>query len=196
MGHNRYEAFTDRELLALCAQRDERAWTEIYRRYRWFVWSVARGFYRLDHATAEDVAFAVWGQLVRHCTDDITNLAGWLHRVTYNQAVTVWRKQKRQIPSEFEFDLEDLGAPLPEDVALENELRQALVAAFNRLSPACQRVLRVVFFEGHESYDEIAVALGRPKGSVGPTRKRCVEQLARLVEQAMIFGGWHEGETR
>ena len=31
------------------------------------------------------------------------------------------------------------------------------------------------------SYDEIAVAVQRPRGSLGPTRRRCLDQLRSLL---------------
>ena len=61
--------------------------------------------------------------------------------------------------------------------------RQAALAdAMRKLAPRCRDLLILVFLDTAEpSYDEIAARLGMPKGSIGPTRNRCLEQLRALL---------------
>ena len=61
--------------------------------------------------------------------------------------------------------------------------RQAALAdALRKLAPRCRDLLTLVFLDATEpSYDEIAAQLGLPKGSIGPTRNRCLEQLRSLL---------------
>jgi DNA-directed RNA polymerase specialized sigma24 family protein len=61
------------------------------------------------------------------------------------------------------------------------ERDRALLEAFGRLGPRCQRLLRLMMADPPPSYDEIAAALDMPVGSIGPTRGRCLEQLRHLL---------------
>ena len=47
----------------------------------------------------------------------------------------------------------------------------------------CRSLLTLVFLTASEpSYDDIAAQLGIPKGSIGPTRNRCLQQLRAILE--------------
>ena len=68
----------------------------------------------------------------------------------------------------------------PLDTAvLADERSRALRAGFARLGDDCQQLLRLLCADPPLSYDELAAALDRPRGSIGPTRQRCIEQLRR-----------------
>ncbi len=178
---------SDATLLARAAQEDQAAWRALYGRYRWFVWSVVRGFYQLDPATAEDVAMAVWGKLVVHI-DSIQRperLAGWLHRTAYNEAIGTLRRHRRQIPTDFEDDVEDVLSPGPEERAVDDETSRGLVTAFSRLGDECREMLWLMFSERELSYEGIAEILGRPEGAHGPPRRRCLDTLRALLDEAL-----------
>ncbi len=189
-GRKDFDSQTDAELLGAARRGEEAAWRSLYERYRWFVWSVARGFYQLDYATAEDVAMSVWGKLAIYCERirEPEKLAAWLRRTTYNEAVGALRRQGRQIPTDFEWDVEDTTTPGPDEVVVEDELKRALVRGFNQLSGDCRQLLYLMFHEEGLSYAEMGHILGRAPGALGPTRGRCLEQLAQLIEQAMTTG--------
>ena len=57
------------------------------------------------------------------------------------------------------------------------ERDRALMAAFGRLGDRCQQLLRLLMADPAPPYDEIGAALDMPVGSIGPTRRRCLEQL-------------------
>ena len=48
-------------------------------------------------------------------------------------------------------------------------------------------LLRLLCIDPPVSYEDVAVALEIPKGSIGPTRQRCLERLRRIID---------EGESR
>ena len=54
-------------------------------------------------------------------------------------------------------------------------LRQALV----HLPPCCQRLLALLIEDPPIPYAEISATLGIPVGSIGPTRRRCLDKLRR-----------------
>ena len=75
-------------------------------------------------------------------------------------------------------------APLAEDALSDlqqlNRLRQAL----DRMDERCRELLTLIFADEDEKlpYEEVAVRLQMPVGSIGPTRARCLQKLRRLVE--------------
>jgi DNA-directed RNA polymerase specialized sigma24 family protein len=51
------------------------------------------------------------------------------------------------------------------------------------LNARCRRLLTLLFLDPDEpSYEEISAQLGIPKGSIGPTRNRCLQQLRLALE--------------
>ncbi len=177
----------DAVLLARAAGGDDAAWSALYERYRWFVWSIVRGFYQLDMATAEDVAMAVWGKLVAYADrlEQPERLASWLHRTATNEAIGTLRRRRRQIPTELNEELEDAVTPGPEERVIDDEVAEALVVAFRQLSENCQQLLWLLFFEDELTYAGVAEILGRSVGALGPTRRRCLAKLRTMVEQPL-----------
>ena len=55
------------------------------------------------------------------------------------------------------------------------------MAAFELLTEDDQRFLRLLCAVPPIDYETIAEILGRPIGSIGPTRARCLERLRRLI---------------
>jgi RNA polymerase sigma factor (sigma-70 family) len=72
-------------------------------------------------------------------------------------------------------------APDPLEVSIGLEERQAVHECIAALGSPCRELVRLLFEE--RSYDEIALELGIPRGSIGPSRGRCLARLARLLEQ-------------
>ena len=177
----------DDELLRRCARGDEAAWVEMHRRYERLVWSIARSFFRRDHATAEDVACAVWAKLVTECGSGIRHIGGWLHRVTYNEAVSAWRARRRVVVSDAFTDGCDPASVAPDEAVIEAEARAAVVSAFLRLPNESQNLLRVLVLDDVGTYADKAAVLGCPRGSLGPRRARSLEHLARLVESELAL---------
>jgi DNA-directed RNA polymerase specialized sigma24 family protein len=56
--------------------------------------------------------------------------------------------------------------------------------AMSELPADCKRLVELLFYRAPPpSYDDLALALEVPKGSIGPTRMRCLEKLRRLLEK-------------
>lgn len=172
------------ELLAAAADGDSGAWSAIVDRYERLVWSVVRG-YRLGDAASSDVCQTVWMRLVENCDRirDPERLPGWLSTTARNESLRLVRASKRTIPSEFEFDLVDESTPDLDASLINEERMRRLVEAFNELDEDCQRLLRLLTTDPPLDYDTIGELIGRPKGSIGPTRARCIEKLRRIMER-------------
>ena len=98
-----------------------------------------------------------------------------------NECIRVLKRQKRQIPSDFEFDVAD---PTSRDVAdplIDLEMIEAALEAFEQLSPEHQQLMRLLCADPPLDYETIASIIDRPIGSIGPTRARCLAKLRAII---------------
>lgn len=153
------------------------------------VWSVARGF-RLDDATAKDVAQTVWLKLIENMDSikEPDRLPGWLATTTRREALRMAKAKDRVIPSEFEFDVADESASMDE-MLIDLEENRLVVQAFRTLDEFCRQLLRLMIVEPPLSYEDISEATGRPVGSLGPTRARCLEKLKAAMTRITSGSG-------
>jgi RNA polymerase sigma factor (sigma-70 family) len=174
---------THGQLLIKARKGDQDAWSELVDRMSPMVWSIARGF-RLDQATATDVAQTVWLKLIDNLDqiEDPERLPGWMATTCRREALRVANVSKRTIPSNFEFDLPDPTHSV-ESVVVDEEDRAAVRNAFNSLDAGDQLLLRLVVLEPSLSYQEISQITGRPVGSLGPTRARALTRLRQALDE-------------
>jgi RNA polymerase sigma factor (sigma-70 family) len=170
-------------LLTLAANGERAAWDALVERFGQMVWSVARGF-RLDDASAKDVSQTVWLKLIENIDsiNDPERLPGWLATTSRREALRVSRAYERDVPSEFEYDVED-PSPSLEEVLIDDEDHRFVVQAFKTLDEVCQQLLRLMIIEPVLSYEEISEVTGRPIGSLGPTRARCLDKLRSSISR-------------
>ena len=170
------------ELLSRVVAGDEQAWNEVVDRYAGLVWSVARS-YRLSSAATQDVVQTVWLRLAEHCGKirQPDRLASWLATTTRNEALRVIRGNTRQTPQAMDDDLAELTTPSIEERVGDDVTLRAVLAAFAKLSPEDQQLMRLLCAVPPIDYQTIAEMLGRPIGSIGPTRARCLERLKKLL---------------
>ncbi|MFI9815235.1 RNA polymerase sigma factor [Saccharothrix variisporea] len=172
---------TDRHAACVVAARDgdRRALDVLVADLTPLVWHVARG-HGLDRSTAEDVVQTVWLALLRHLDRLVEPraLAGWLVVATRREAQRTWTPSRREaaLSDELAEQLESEYG-LPEDAALVDDRDHRLWRAFGRLSQKCQELLRLTVLAGRAEYRAVAEALSMPRGSIGPTRGRCLTTL-------------------
>jgi RNA polymerase sigma factor (sigma-70 family) len=177
---SRFDTTPDAELLALLAPgSSERsaAWAALVARHSPRMYAVARSF-SLDPATAEDLVQTAWLRLLERTGQlrDATSVGPWLCMVVRNDARKLVTR-RRAVPTDTGFDQRpDPGEPADTGI-IGRERAAALRSAFARLGEECRQLLRLLTADPPLSYEEVAAALGRPRGSLGPTRRRCLEQL-------------------
>ena len=166
------------------ADGDRQAWNQVVDRHAQLVWSIARSF-RLDDATVADVSQTVWLRLVEHAGSirDEQALPGWLATCTRREALRALRRGKREFASEIDEAADPSVASFVERLE-SDDLRRTMLVAFNRLSETCQQLLRLLSMDPPAEYTVVAEALGRPIGSIGPTRQRCLGRLRTLLAEA------------
>ena len=178
------EALSHGELLRRAGAGDGSAWNDLVERFGQMVWSIARGF-RLDDATAKDVSQTVWLKLVENI-DKITDperLPGWLATTARREALRVSKARDRDIPTDFEYDVPDDISPSLDEMLIDDEENRSVVRAFATLDAVCQQLLRLMMIEPALSYEEISETTGRPIGSLGPTRARCLDKLKSAISR-------------
>lgn len=172
-------------LLDCARSGDQQAFGEIVRELTPLLWHVARAR-GLDREDAADAVQAAWLCLLGSMQKirDPAALRGWLITVTQREA---WRLRTAIDRAGYPTadGLPDLAAHDldPDQRVLDEEKRRCLWDNLHRLSPRCQELLRVVAFVERPDYTSVAGALGMPRGSIGPTRGRCLAKLrASLID--------------
>lgn len=172
---------------------DRSSMDEIVRELTPLLWHVARSE-GLDEETSADVVQGAWLVLLASLDKIHTPVAltGWLITVTKREA---WRingaRRTERIDEDVVARLPD-PADRPDEWLVADETRRRLWRAVAQLSDRCQRLMRVVAFTHRPSYQEVSVALGIARGSIGPTRGRCLARLRALltVDGSDIEGNW------
>ncbi len=177
--------FSDACLVKQCLQGSEAAWSTLISKYKNLVYSipVRYGFSQADSA---DIFQAVCLDLLNELPRlrEPNALAGWLIQVTRNRCFHEKRAQQKREPLEAEDRLAEGAIQEPEDLVAQSEREQELREALLELSPRCQKLLQMLFFEMPvRPYEEVARDLNLALGSIGFVRRRCLEKLRGRIEQ-------------
>lgn len=174
------------ELVQRAADGDERAWQELVDRYTALLWSIARS-YGLATADSADVVQTAWLRLVERLASlrDPERVGAWLATTVRRECLRTLRRGGRMVLADDDHPLEVVDPSPPPDARLITSERDALLwQAVDRLAERCRQLLRVLMNDPPPDYEEVSAALDMPIGSIGPTRRRCLEQLRRGVEAA------------
>lgn len=172
------------QLIASAIEGDQTAWNTLVARYTRLVWHVIHGFGALSDDDRADVHQTVWLQLVERLDTirDPERVGSWLATTARNQCISRLRTLGIELPDP------DSAADVPseastgEQLVLDGERDAALWTAFGTLRTGCQQLLRLLLADPPFSYDEIAEILDMPRGSIGPTRQRCLERLRAALD--------------
>ena len=187
-------------LVKRCLAGDAIAWQQLVDTYARLVHSIPVR-HGLSQDEVSDVGQEVFIALAKnlHQLEDPERLPAWLVTTARRFSWRALQKRRREHLGD-QSDISDDPAidntmstqvqPLFQTMPSMGELfegwnRQELLAqAFTRLQARCQTLLRMLFMETSEpSYDEISTELALPKGSIGPTRNRCLQNLRTILEE-------------
>ena len=162
---------------------ERQAWDALVDRYAPLIWSICRS-HRLEAADAQDAAQNVWLKLMDHLDDlrDPAALPGWLATTTRRECGRILRTARRPRGAGHALAAEtitDEHAQAAEQDLLTAERHAALREAFGQLPPGCQQLLALLIEDPALPYAEISARLGIPVGSIGPSRRRCLDKLRR-----------------
>jgi RNA polymerase sigma factor (sigma-70 family) len=184
-------------LVAGALDGHERAWNALVERLERVVWK-AVNMMTTDHEIRNDAFAATWLRLAERLDTirEPQKLPGWLATTATNEARQIVR-QRGRLPIGLPDTSPDvsgggLGSLLKTESVDDGEHDRSLVAiddaravreAFVRLDDGCRQVISVlVLTDPPVAYEQASELLGRPVGSLGPTRKRCLDKMKRLLE--------------
>jgi RNA polymerase sigma factor (sigma-70 family) len=163
---------------------DRDALDEIVAQLNPLLWHVARA-QGLGPDESADVVQTTWLEFLRGIDAIRTPeaLTGWLVTTARREAWRL-RERGRRTADDPTPVLEVLPDPAPavDEGLLIGERDRALWRLFQKLTPQCRELLRIVAHVDRPDYDLVAEALGRPRGSIGPTRGRCLAKLRELLQ--------------
>ena len=158
---------TDSELVAL-AKDDQEAFGELYERYVKKIYNYI--YYRTSNQhDAEDLTARVFYRAMGHIgnyEDKGVPFQAWLYRIAHNLVANFHRdKSRRKIIPLDEFVASTLSSDAPDRRAEDNEEREQLMAAIERLPEERQQLLILKFVE-HLSNAEIGAIMERTEGAI------------------------------
>jgi len=171
------------DLVARARNGDKQAWDALVERYATLIWTICRR-HRLGDTDADDVGQSVWLQLVDHLREirDPAALPGWLATVTRRECLRVLRAARGPLADGYVMDVETLPdeqAGMAEQELLAAERHAALREALQDLPLTGQQLILLLIEDPPVPYSEISARLGIAVGSIGPTRRRCLDKLRR-----------------
>jgi RNA polymerase sigma factor (sigma-70 family) len=178
----------DTELIARCLDKDAGAWQALVDRYADLVYGIARRA-GLDDARGQDVVQDVFlallknlGRLRQH-----DRLMGWIVKAARRESWRVARRARsaRSREEGVSRPERDVGA-LPADALQQEERRHLVRRAMRLIDGRCQRLLDALFLREVRDYQALSVELAMPVGSIGPTRRRCLDKLADALHEVGI----------
>lgn len=178
------KAFNEERLLVQqCLNGDAKAITALVERFQGDVYGLC---YRLLHHSqdAEDVTQEVFLRIFRslHRWDQSRPLKPWIMAITVNRCRT-WMGQRARIPESADYLHETVATKPTDDCA---ELLTELEGAMDNLREDYRSVF-VMFHEQGLPYEEIAVALDRPVGTIKTWLHRArIQVLDRLRSRGMV----------
>ena len=143
----------------------------------------------LSDDDCRDVYQETWISLLAQLQNirDPGALAAWIAQTARRQSWFLRNRQRHEDSTE-PLDLED-GQPEPAQSLASLEEAQLVRDGIKELGETCRALLAALFLSREAlSYEEIAERLGRPAGSIGPTRQRCLIELARVLERHGLEG--------
>jgi RNA polymerase sigma factor (sigma-70 family) len=183
----------DSRLVAAARQGDDRAFEQLYARYRERIYAFILSKVR-DHGRAEDIAQDVFMSALRQmrCTDQDLAFKPWLYTIARNACIDEFRRGSRaaEVPVESEEDLDASAAqgpfvtavPTPDSAVESKQNLDDLRGAFEGLTESQHQLLVLREFEGR-SYDEIGDRLGMTKQMVESGLFRARRKLSEEYDE-------------
>jgi RNA polymerase sigma factor (sigma-70 family) len=182
----------DAALVSRCLDGDAAAWEVLVRRYQRLVYAIALRASLDDHSAA-DVFQTVFARLVQHLPriNQPAKLQAWIVTTAKREVLFLRRRAERTVSMTLPEGDESAGtpewefaddSPLPDEALAELQQLAQVRLALDRLDERCRRLLHALFGDDQKVvYDSVARRLGIPRGSIGPTRSRCLAKLRRSL---------------
>lgn len=180
-------AWPDERLVSECLNGNEEAWSALIDKYKNLIYSIPIKLRMYEDAA--DIFQAVCVDLLSGLSQlrEPRALPKWLMQASYHKCLQYRKKSDKHTPLKNEAG-EDLplpsDQPLPERMLAELEKEQMVRDSIAQLTPRCERMVRLLFFEEPpRPYQEIARELNIATGSIGFIRGRCLQKLRKQLEK-------------
>jgi RNA polymerase sigma factor (sigma-70 family) len=181
---------TEHELVAATRRGDDRAFEQLYSRYRSRIAAYILGMVG-DHGRAEDIAQEVFISALRRLRDTERPIAfkPWLYEIAKNACIDEFRRARRarEVPLDSDQDSDrelESWRPGPDAAIADKQSLSDLKGAFHGLSESHHKIIVMRELEGL-SYDQIGDKLGMSRPMVESTlfraRKKLSEEYNELV---------------
>ncbi len=179
---------TDIELINLLAQSDENAYQEIYRRYWYRLYVVAKRKVQTDEDAEEivqDIFVDLWE---RRTQERIEHLNKFLYgAVKYKVLNYIRSRMTRQEYHYNTIQIADTNDSHTEEVLALTDLRQAISAGIAMLPPKTQEIFRLNRLEGLSS-KEISTQLGIPERTIEYHITQSLRTMRVYLRDFMLAG--------
>ena len=182
---------TDTELVAAVRRGSDRAFEELYSRYRSRIGAYILGIVS-DHARAEDIAQEVFISALRRLRETERPVAfkAWIYEIARNACIDEYRRVRRgrEVPLEPEHDDSGdqrrmlCGGQAPDAAVERKQTLDDLRGAFHSLSESHHRIIVMREFEGL-SYSQIGERLGMSRPVVESTLFRARRRLSTEYDE-------------
>jgi RNA polymerase sigma factor (sigma-70 family) len=179
---------SDQDLILRCRRGSVGAWHQLLNKYEGLVYSIPLryGLSRHDAADIAQVTFTILIQSLDNLAED-SRLGPWLVTVARRHTWRLLQRNRRESSNEHleGTDVAESAVLLGKSDAdsIEHwELSEWLEAGLAKIGEPCRELLLALYFQPEQSsYTEVAERLGRPVGSIGPTRARCLKRLRQVL---------------
>jgi RNA polymerase sigma factor (sigma-70 family) len=182
-----------RPVVAAARLGDAGAWRALVDRYRGLLRARCLS-YRLSHEDTSDVIQTTWLLAVQRLgqlrSDE--HVGGWLATIAERECIKVLRRSSRETASGdlSEVDRPSGPSPSPEREVARSWLTRILPELVEQLPASQQTLFKVLSGMPEPHYGEVARLTGRPVGSIGPSRARCLARLRVLLEAHEVDAGF------
>lgn len=174
-------------LASACRAGQPDAWDRLLDRYERLVFAIAtrEGLSVEDAADVTQTTFeALLDQLDKIRDDE--QIASWLMTVARRQAWRIRTDRSRQVVDE---TITTDGDGSVVDPISDHDTVMWVYQGLSEVGSPCRELLTALYFDpSSPSYAELASRFGRPVGSIGPTRARCLERLRKQLGDVR----WHD----
>lgn len=161
---------------AAVSRADESYFEALYLEHFDFLFAVAVRKFRVPDTEAATLVHDVFVSVLRR--SDIRDIKGWLLGAICNASRYYWRTHSRDIAVEEDFDrIDPASANILESLPNQLAAREALAC----LTPRCQEVLRMRYFDGC-SIQEIAEHFGLATKYTQKLVTKCLRRAERLYK--------------
>ncbi len=171
-------------LVAAARDGDDDAWGRLVEIYSGMLRAKIHLF-RLSREDAQDVVQTTWLlalQNLRHLEQE-NRLGGWLATIATRECIRLMRRSKEICTG----DPKSIERPADNVAAAQREsartwFNRTLAEVVDGLPAAQRELFQALTEQPRPHYVDVARRLGRPIGSIGPSRARCFTRLRTLLE--------------